>query len=114
MVNHSNDQQCQAHLASAEYRGIHSAYGKSNGHKLAVENRHSPCKNRVETAQRLTSKTPKSGSKIRVLSHQLANPHQHDSRQEATGIAMRNVRGIVSRTKSIPESNADSFAELCD
>jgi hypothetical protein len=65
MVNHGNNQQCQAHLASAEYRGIHDAYGKPAGHKLAVENRHSPCKNRVETAQRVTPKTPISGSALK-------------------------------------------------
>jgi hypothetical protein len=50
VVDDRDHQQRQAHLASAKYCGIHSAYGNSAGHKYADENNYSSCKNRVEIA----------------------------------------------------------------
>jgi hypothetical protein len=51
VVDDRDDKQRQAHLASAEYHGVHGAYGISTGHKFAAANRHARCKNSIEIAQ---------------------------------------------------------------
>src|SRR5882724_4204444 len=48
VLDDRGDDQRQAHLASAEYHGVHGVYDMSAGHKFAAANRYSRCKNRIE------------------------------------------------------------------
>jgi hypothetical protein len=55
-VDDRDDKQRQAHLASAQYRGVHGAYGISTHSKFAAANRPSRCKNRIEVEEWLALK----------------------------------------------------------
>jgi hypothetical protein len=50
VVDDRDNQQCQAHPAGAEQRGVHGDYDKCAGRKFAVVNPYAPCKNRIEFA----------------------------------------------------------------
>jgi hypothetical protein len=51
VVDDRDHQQRQAHLAGADYHGIHGAHDISTGDKFSAANRGSRCKNRIEIVQ---------------------------------------------------------------
>jgi hypothetical protein len=95
VVDDSDYKQRQANLASAEYRGIHSAYGRSIGHKFAAANMHSPRKNRIEFTQRLALCSVMASI---ADAHATKSPVAHPSnplRARQVETADRNARGEV-------------------